>query len=223
MKVGILVLRQALAVGMPSAQHPPAVADTRHLRQGSKRPARDDKVLRCLHMSRATPVSRYTLRVNLKSGSDVRRFCEVNADKKDNVYVRQPAEEQCVKVSYHLSGQRHVKVDGGPAMFVMHQDRPGWIRTEEPVWSKSLENFASLLPYKKEPADAIFEADLPALSGNAIALVEVSIGRRFGPKGCTEDNVQETTLRQQVYPVPGSPSQLSVCVRLLLLAPGSSI
>ena len=95
-------------------------------------------------MSRTKTADRYIARINLTSGSDVRRFCEVHIDDSDDVYVFQPRKGGSVKVSYHESGQRHLKIGSGPAMFVMHSSRPEWIRTEERLWSKSFENFASL-------------------------------------------------------------------------------
>ena len=55
-------------------------------------------------MSRAPDPSEYVLRVNLKDGSNVRRFCEVRVKGKD-VYIYQPRKGASVKVSYHESGE----------------------------------------------------------------------------------------------------------------------
>ena len=169
-------------------------------------------------MSRASTTNEYVLRVNLKSGSAVRRFCQVRVDHEDNVYVFQPRKGGSVKISYHESGQKHLKIGSSPAMFVMQLDGPEWIRTEEPVWSKSFENFADLLPYDREPADAVFEIELPPVSADTIALAQVSIGRFFDPTGWTMGGVQQATLQQKVFKVPASPSQLCLCVRVLRLS-----
>jgi hypothetical protein len=65
-------------------------------------------------------------------------------------------------------------------MFVMQLDRPEWLRSNEDVWSQSFENFADLLPYKGEIADAIYDIDLPALPyDDKIVFAQVSIGRFF--------------------------------------------
>jgi len=100
-------------------------------------------------------------------------------------------------------------------MFVMQRDRPGWIRREEHIWSKSFENFAALLPYEGQPADAVFDIELPPLSVDTIAFAEVSIGRFFDPTGWTMDGVEQATLQQKIFKVAATASQLCLCVRLL--------
>jgi hypothetical protein len=90
----------------------------------------------------------------------IRRFCQVRVDQNDNVYVFQPHKGGSVKVGYHESGQKHLKIGNGPALFTMHLDRPEWIHSEEAVWAKSFENFAQLLKYDGEQADALFEFEL---------------------------------------------------------------
>jgi len=155
-------------------------------------------------MSRASKCNEYILRVNLKSGTDVRRFCEVRVNHKDEIYVLQPCKGGSVKISHHESGQRHMKVGNGPAMFVMQLDSPKWIRSEDSAWSQSFENFADLLLYNGEPADAVFDIELPPVSAGTIAFAEVSIGRCFDPAGWTMDEVQQATLQQSVFKVPAS-------------------
>ena len=123
-----------------------------------------------------------------------------------------------MKVSYHESGQRHLKIGSGPAMFVMHSSRPEWIRTEERLWSKSFENFASLLPYNGEAADAVLEIELPSAAGDTIAFAQVSVGQFFDPEGWTMDGVRQATLRQKIVCVRESPSQLRLCIRVLRLS-----
>src|SRR5262245_16443611 len=115
-------------------------------------------------MSRTKTPKRYLARINLRSGSDVRRFCEVHIDDADNVYVFQPRKGGSAKVSYHESGQRHLKIGSSPAMFVRHSTQPEWIRTEEKLWSQSFENFTSLLPYSEEASDAVCDIELPSVS-----------------------------------------------------------
>ncbi len=167
-------------------------------------------------MSRPSVADEYILRVNLKSGTDRRRFCEVHV-KGNDVYVFQPRKGKSVKISYHESGQRHLKIGDGPAMFVQELNPLKWIKLEEHVWPKSFENFASLLPYKGQPADDIFDIDLPTASANTITFGQVSVGRFFDPKGWDYCGVTQTTLQQQVFPVAKSPSNLSICVRVLRL------
>ena len=103
-------------------------------------------------------------------------------------------------------------------MFVMHLERPAWIRTEEAVWAKSFENFAELLPYDGESADAVFEIELPP-AGSTVALhfIQVSIGGFFQPQDWTMDEVRQATVGEKVFEVPASPSQLRLCVRVLKL------
>jgi len=55
-------------------------------------------------MSRTAAADEYVLRLNLKSASDVRRFCEVHVQESD-VYVLQPKKDGSVKISYHESGK----------------------------------------------------------------------------------------------------------------------
>ena len=159
----------------------------------------------------------YLLLVNIKFGTDVRRFCQIRVDRSDNVYVFQPRKGGSVKVSYHESGQQHLKIGNGPAMFTMHLERPEWIRSEETVWSKSFENFPQLLRYKNEWADEIFEFGLPPPSEDRLPFLQVSIGRFFAPEGWTMDDVELRTVQQEVFEVPSSPSLLRLCVRILNL------
>lgn len=93
-------------------------------------------------------------------------------------------------------------------MFVMHADQPEWIRNEEELWSKSFENFTSLLPYNGEPAHAVRDIQLPAFAADAITFAQVSIGRFFDPEGWTMDQVTQATLEQEILRVPTSLSQL---------------
>ena len=165
------------------------------------------------------PSTEFTLRINLSSGSDVRRFCQVRVDQNDNTYVFQPRKDESIKTSYHESGQRHLKIGNGPAMFVRHLDRPKWIRREQPVWEQSFENFSDLLPYNGQSADGIFEIDLPTIPYvDTITFAQVSIGRFFDPQGWSMDGVTLSTLKQQIFTVPISPSQMLLCVRVLRLS-----
>ena len=135
-------------------------------------------------MSRTFDHTEYVLRVNLKNGLDVRRFCEVRVKGKD-VYIYQPSKGQSVKVSYHESGQEHVKVgQSSPIIPPMHLDPVAAIVTEEKPWSKSFENFADLLPYKGEPANDVFEIELPPLPYvDTISFAQIAIGRAFDTSG----------------------------------------
>jgi len=58
---------------------------------------------------------KYILRVNLRSDSDLRQFCVVELKCWD-AYVFQPPKKKRPKVSYHASGQTHVKVGKSGAM-----------------------------------------------------------------------------------------------------------
>jgi len=103
-------------------------------------------------------------------------------------------------------------------MFVIHLDRPEWIRSEEKVWSKSFENFNDLLPYNEQPADAVFAIDLPTIAYvGTITFAKVSIGRFFDPEGWSIDGMKQSTLKQQMFTVPISPSQLLLCIRTIRL------
>src|SRR5262245_34276590 len=161
----------------------------------------------------------FTLCVNLRAGADVRRFCQVHVSQNDDVYVLQPRKGKSVKVSYHESGQRHVKIGQGPPMFVMRLDKPEWILQEERVWSQSFENFKDLLPYRGEPANAVFEIDLPTTPHlNAITFAQVSIGQFFDPEGWSMDEVVQNTLKQQVFRVAIFASQVVFWVSGICLA-----
>jgi len=184
------------------------------------RPLADAQFRRVLitDMWRAKETNGYVLLVNVKSGADARRFCQVRVDPNDNVYVFQPHKGGSVKVSYHESGQKHLKVRNGPAMFIMRLDRPEWIRSEQAVWAQSFENFAQLLRYDGEQADALFEFELPPLSEATLPFLQMSIGRLFSPQGWTMDEVEQRTVQEKVFEVPASPSQLRLCVRILRLS-----
>ena len=134
------------------------------------------------------------------------------------LYVFQPRKGGSVKVSYHESGQRHLKIGNNPAMFALHSTRPEWVYAEEQLWSKSFENFESLLPYEGALADAVHEIDLPDLEEDRITFAEVSIGRFFDPVGWTTDQVTQATLDQKTLLVPISPSKLQLCIRVLRLS-----
>jgi hypothetical protein len=169
-------------------------------------------------MSRAGDPNEYLLRVNLKNGADVRRFCELRV-KGNDVYIYQPREGDSVKVSYHESGEQHVKIGkGAPVLPPMQLDPTEAIVTEEAPWSMTFENFADLLPYKGEAANDVFEIDLPQLPyTDTYTFAQISVGRSFDPKGWAMDTVNQVTLKQQVFRVPQSLNHLQVCVRILRL------
>ncbi len=161
----------------------------------------------------------YVLRVNVVLGDDTRRFCEIRA-KNDDVYVFQPEKGiNRAKISYHASGQRHLKLGNGPAMFVRHDDQPAWIRSEKDVFAKSLENFSTLLRYKGELADDKFDLELPSASPTTMVYIEVSIGRTFDSKDWKHLDVRAVTLSQKDFVVLHSPSALKICVRLFQMQP----
>ena len=103
-------------------------------------------------------------------------------------------------------------------MFALHSTRPEWVYAEEQLWSKSFENFESLLPYEGALADAVHEIDLPDLEEDRITFAEVSIGRFLDPMGWTTDQVTQATLDQKTLLVPISPSKLQLCIRVLRLS-----
>lgn len=138
----------------------------------------------------------FLLRVNLRSGSDVRRFSQVRVDQNDNVYVFQPRKEENVKISYHESGQRHLKFGNGSAMFVMNLDRPEWICSEEQLWEKSSENFDALVPYNGQAPDGIFEIDLPGSSNDAITFAQISIGKFGSPQESDRPHANRLKVRK---------------------------
>ena len=167
-------------------------------------------------MTRTISSAEYVLRINLRSGSDIRRFCEVRV-KGNDVYVFQPRKGETSKISYHESGQRHLKIGRGPAMFVRHDQRPGWIRDERDIWPKSFENFATLLPYRGEPADDVLELRLPDPSSESLPFAQVSIGRGFKQQAWTHDDVVLSTLQRHVFDVKKFPTDIVICVRMLVL------
>ena len=167
-------------------------------------------------MSTRLAADEYLLLVHLKDGGEVRRFCEVRVKGKD-VYIYQPRRGASVKVSYHESGQQHVKIgDSGTMIPAMQLDPTSAILTEENPWSKSLENFAYLLPWKKKPASAVLDLDVPP-SADGVAVVQISIGRHFHQGDWTMENVDHVTLRQEIFSVPHSTDGLQVCVRVCRL------
>jgi hypothetical protein len=170
-------------------------------------------------MSRPSSPSEYLLLINLKDGEDLRRFCQVLV-RGDDVYIFQPCKGGPVKTTYHKSGQQHVKIGQGPPLFPVQLDPTAAILTEENPWAKSFENFVDLLPYKGETANDVFEID-PSEWSDPNAFAQVSIGRAFDQCGWTLDEVDQITLRQQVFVVPNSASGLQVCVRILRLQPSA--
>jgi hypothetical protein len=170
-------------------------------------------------MSRAPSPGEYLLRINLKNGADVRRFCEVRV-KGNDVYILQPRKGKSVKISYHESGQQHLTIGSGvPLLPPMQPDPIEAILTEEKPWSNSFENFADLLPYKRENANDVFEIDLVPLQSDpkTIPFAQVSVGRAFDSHGWTMDEVDQLTIKQQVFPLPNNDSDLQFCVRILRL------
>ncbi|MGE5056990.1 MAG: hypothetical protein ACM3WP_22765 [Acidobacteriota bacterium] len=168
-------------------------------------------------MSRTISSAEYVLRINLRSGSDIRRFCEVRV-KGNDVYVFQPRKGEASKISYHESGQRHLKIGDGHAMFVRHDQTPRWIRDERDIWAKSFENFATLLPYRGEPADHVLELQLPDPSSESLPFSQVSIGREFKQQAWMHDDVVLTTLQSHIFDVKNFPTNIVICVRMLVLS-----
>ena len=163
------------------------------------------------------PMPDYTLRINLRSVADKRRFCEVHV-KDDNVYMFQPRKGGSAKISYHKSGQRRLKVGKGPPLAgPMFLDPPERIDTEEERFCQSFENFAKLISYSGEPADEMFEIELPPPSNTQLTFAVLSIGRFFVPQAWKEEGVILTTLAQREFVMASSPSRLSICARVLQL------
>lgn len=168
-------------------------------------------------MSRSNSQNEYVLRVNLKHGSDLRRFCEVHI-KGEDLYVFQPNKNVSTKVSYHESGQKHVKVGSGePIIKPLLLDPLKAIRTEESVWSKDFKNFNDLLVYSGQPADDIFEIEYMAPSVDSINFAEIAVGRSFGDDAWIMDGVAQEVLQQKLFSVPQPMEELQVCVRVLRL------
>ena len=69
------------------------------------------------------------------------------------------------------------------AMFVRYEDPTKWIRNETGVFTQSFENFADLLPYKRQPAHDIFPILVAAAIDNDPALC----GSEYRPYLCSQD------------------------------------
>lgn len=174
--------------------------------------------LRCdAAVSRPTDPSEYVLRVNLRRGADVRRFCEVRV-KDGEVYIFQPKKGQSVKVSYHRSGQKHVKFGlGAPIMPPMLLEPTEAIVTEEEPWLKGFENFNDLLTYESQASDHVCEIECPPLPYvDTMTFAQVGIGRSFEPKEWAIDGVKHVTLKQEVFPIQTA-NGFQICVRVLRL------
>ncbi len=166
---------------------------------------------------RAAVDKKYILRINLRSDAELRRFCEVHLKGWD-AYVFQPCQGQRVKVSYHESGQVHVKVRKSGAMFKRFYEPPASLVGEESVWSQSFENFSTLLRWKDEPANDIHEIKLPALPyTDTITFAQVVVGRRFTPDRWVSDGVEQEVIEQKAFKPDVSLSGLSVCIRVVRL------
>jgi len=157
------------------------------------------------------------LRINLHANDEVRRFCEVHI-KGSDVYVFQPRKGQSVKISYHESGQRHLKIGNAPAMFVRQEGHPGYIREERRLWSKSFENFSKLLMYEGQPADDLLRLELPSLSCDRLHLAEISIGNDFSPQGWVHEDVSLRMLEEHLFKIRMGFSSITICVRSLVLS-----
>ena len=83
-------------------------------------------VPRCYEFMREQSLDDYIILLNLKLGNDIRRFCEVRVRGND-VYAFQPRKDGSIHVSYHESGERHLKHEGGRALYTLQLDRPEWI------------------------------------------------------------------------------------------------
>jgi hypothetical protein len=159
----------------------------------------------------------YVLRVNLKSGSDLRRFCEAHLKGWDS-YVFQPRKGQRVKISYHASGQIHLKIGQSDVMFKRFYKPPASLMDGENIWSRSFENFSELLLWKNQDANDIHEIDLPPLPyTDTITLAQVIVGRNFDPSRWVTDGVEQATVDQRIFRPDPAVSGLSVCVRVVRL------
>ena len=58
----------------------------------------------------------YILRININSDGDIRRFCEVGVDRKDNIYLFQPRIKERIKVTCHEPGEPHLKENNEPEL-----------------------------------------------------------------------------------------------------------
>lgn len=89
----------------------------------------------------------YVVRVNLKSGDDVRRFCEVRVDPKGDVYAYQPRDGGSLKHSYHASGQRHWKLGKSSKQHLTwHLDSPNSILYEDAIWTQASKTSLRFVP-----------------------------------------------------------------------------
>lgn len=165
-------------------------------------------------MSRPSPD--YLLFINLRRGTDARRFCQVVVNG-DDVYIIEPKKKGPEKLSYHESGERHLMIGNGEREFRMFLDPPSRIVTQETPWIQVFDKFNSLLDYGRyqgPPPNEIVTMDVSdVLPSGTHHFAEVSIGRRFDGNEWTLDGVQKREIRRWTFLLEKSPSRLQLCVR----------
>ena len=137
----------------------------------------------------------------------------------NNFYALQPRKRGQPKISFHASGQRHVKIDKGEAQIVDYRLPPDLIEGEEGLFTISFENFASLRDYRAQRYDATEVIDITQFKPGTLPFVQVSIGQTFRiqPDVHEPDYIEKTLHETIMRDIPPK-----ICVRVKVLENPSS-
>ena len=121
----------------------------------------------------------------------------------DDLYAMQPRHVHTEKVSYHASGQSHIKVGNSKPILPFQKLPPRFLKEEAQrlrhgryrLFAISLENAPTLLPYMGQEYYTRFDLHVPQVDG--IVVVELYVGSDSGQKALFEiDDYVETTVTE---------------------------
>ncbi|MBL8292598.1 MAG: hypothetical protein JNN08_12220 [Bryobacterales bacterium] len=133
----------------------------------------------------------------------------------NEVYAFQPLKGGPVKISFHESDQRHIRIGKGKPQLEQHETPAHLLIEEESLFGTSFENFATLLSYKQESFDVVEIIDFAEFPAESIPFVEVAVGRVFRvSETVIEPGYMETVVRENVVrkEPPG------ICIRVKYLS-----
>jgi hypothetical protein len=163
------------------------------------------------------------LAVTLRVAGATYRFCKVLIEG-DDVYIFAAGPVEPLKVSYHESGQKHLKrqaktQESKPKFVVepIYITPTREILTEEMPWARSLDGLQYLQLFTgRKKAFAVCELQRPE---GLEAFATVSIGREFNEDAWVFEGARLSTITKSIYSVPSHPTGLKICVRLAILSP----
>jgi len=140
--------------------------------------------------------------------------------KGDDLYAMQPRHVQTEKVSYHASGQSHIKVGNSKPILPFQKLPPRFLKEEAhrlrreryQLFTISLENAPTLLPYTGQEYDTKIDLHVPQVDGTVV--LQLYVGSDSGQKALFEiQDYVETTVTERSLAGAG----YEFCIRLAVL------